>query len=80
MNKIVFEHYPTERSPADIRGALGGLDSVTLTVEGERRDGISLDDLVSQLRREKAAPDFKSTTMEEAVARVRALRDEWDDE
>jgi hypothetical protein len=79
MNKIVIEHYPVSKLPADIQQAVGDLHSVTLTLEGDQASTISADELVQQLRREKADPNFKGTTMEEAVARVRALRDEWDD-
>ncbi|MBI4923165.1 MAG: hypothetical protein HY834_15590 [Devosia nanyangense] len=80
MNKVVLEHYPAERLPDDIRRELGGAISVTVTVEEERPQGVSAAELVAMLKREKAKPGFKSVSIEEATARIRALRDEWDDE
>ena len=80
MNRIVIEHYPVEKLPEDIRRAVGPAESVTVTVEADRASGMSADELVALLRREKAKPGFRSVSMEEAVARIRALRDEWDDE
>ena len=79
MNKIVREHYPVDRLPKDLQGELGDARLVTVTIERERAP-IGKDDLVRQLREEKARmKPGEGVSMEEAVARVRTLRDEWDD-
>jgi hypothetical protein len=79
MNKIVIEHYPVSRLPEDIRAAVGGTGAVRVTVEQEGLKPQTAAEVVAQLRREKADPGFQGTTMAEAVARIRALRDEWED-
>lgn len=79
MNKIVLEHYPLSKLPADIQDAVGGDGSVRVTVEKEFLKPLSAEEVVARLRAEKSDPNFKGTTMEEAVARIRSLRDEWED-
>ena len=77
MNKIVLEHYPASRLPADLRGKFAPGASVTVTVEEEVRKPLSREALLELMR--KAQANAPGTTLEEAVARIRALRDEWDD-
>jgi hypothetical protein len=79
MNKIVVEHYPVERLPEDLRAGLHAAVSVKITVEAEDDGGMAVDDVVAAARRRLAARDGGGVSMEEAVARIRSLRDEWDD-
>ena len=76
MNKIVREHYPASELPEELRGQIAKDASVTVTVEEEARKPLGRDQLLELMRRARA--DAPGTTMEEAVARIRALRDEWE--
>jgi hypothetical protein len=85
MNKIVREHYPVERLPADLRAELPGQSSVTVTLEAETSAlrGVgearaSWNEMLKRIHQLHASGAIKPVTAEEAVARVRALRDEWD--
>lgn len=78
MNKIVLEHYPVSQLPRDIQAAVGDVDSVRLTVEEEPLKPLPHEEFMRQLRAARAKGG-EGTTMEEAVARIRALRNEWDD-
>lgn len=86
MNKIVREHYPVEKLPEDLRAEVEGLDTVTVTIDaepeqqaGESRPGkASWPALLERLRALRASGEIEPVTSEEAVARIRALRDEWD--
>jgi DNA invertase Pin-like site-specific DNA recombinase len=76
MNKIVREHYPAAQLPEELREGLPNDSVVRVTVELERR-GQSKDEMLKQLELvRRTLPRF--VTVEEAVARVRELRDEWD--
>jgi hypothetical protein len=88
MNKIVREHYPVENLPADLREGLteGSTVRVVVEVEGEFASGfatesrkpMSTEESFEMIRRyRKANPE--RVTSEEAVSRIRELRDEWDD-
>ena len=77
MNKIVHEHIPATALPESLREGIDANALVTVTVQQETpRRQRTLDDL-RQLA-EKARQHAKGVTTEEAVARIRALRDEWD--
>ena len=83
MNKIVREHYPVENLPEDLRELVSS-DSVTIVLTEEiyaKPDPLSRQDAVALMRQMQidAAKKGTSVTSEEAVARIRALRDEWDD-
>lgn len=77
MNKVVREHYPVSQLPADLRSQFPEGASVTVTIEDEIRNPLSREQLMEMFR--KARKTAPGTTLEEAVARVRALRDEWED-
>ena len=78
MNKIVREHYPVERLPEDLQAELGLARTVTLVIEAEdspSRDAerkAAIEELLEL--RSKLKPSAN-----DSVARVRQLRDEWDD-
>ncbi len=80
MNKIVKEHYPASKLPVELREGIDPTGHVTVTVieeEGERRKPLSREKLRELI--EQAQMESKGGTIEDAVARVRTLRDEWDD-
>lgn len=77
MNKIVLEHYPASQLPVELRGNLSPEASVTVTIEEEPVRAKSREDILKLIRDAQARS--KGVTMEEAVARIRELRDEWDD-
>ena len=77
MNKIVLEHYPASKLPDDMRQGIAKDASVTVIIEEERRKPLNRSELLDMMRNAQAhAP---GTTLEEAVRRVRTLRDEWED-
>lgn len=84
MNKIVREHYPVEKLPEDLRAELVGQSTVTVTIEaGEQStampSGSSIVEVLAEAKRLREAGVIKSVTAEEAVNRIRTLRDEWED-
>jgi len=99
MNKLMFEHYPASKLPADLREGLDKGATVRIVIEEEPkqaqaqeagsfpgfqelpsivRQPMSIEDTLAAIKRIKAQ-DRPSVSSEEAVARVRVLRDEWDD-
>ncbi|WP_271199962.1 hypothetical protein [Methylopila turkensis] len=80
--KIIREDYPVERLPEDLREGLGDAARVKVTVERapslrdqKLANWTEIKALIEELHR---SPGFVPVTTEEAVARVRELRDEWD--
>ena len=84
MNKIVREHYPVEKLPEDLRRLVANSASVTIELTEERSPAVrpltqrEAIELMRQSQSEHAARGT-SVTAEEAVRRIRELRDEWDD-
>lgn len=84
MNKIVREHYPVERLPEDLRLLVGAAQSVKIEITEDTdmpRAPLTRDQAVALMResqREHAARGT-SVSSEQAVRRIRELRDEWDD-
>ena len=77
MNKIVREHYPVEQLPEDLRAELGLARTVKLVIETEAADSTdsaarkaAIAELLEHRRQLKPSAN-------DAVQRVRALRDEW---
>jgi hypothetical protein len=80
MNKIVKEHYPASKLPVELREGIDPRGHVTVTVveeDGSRKEPPTREELLELLQ--QARKDAKGVTLEEAVARIRELRDEWDD-
>lgn len=78
MNKVVREHYPVEKLPADLRAELGLARTVTVTIEAEERPAevaSSATEAIAALHRIRAAV---RETQSDSVERVSKLRDEWD--
>lgn len=78
MNKIVREHYPVEKLPADLRPQRGLARTATVTIilDDDAREQRDRQTAIAELRelrsRLKPSPS-------DSVERVRELRDEWDD-
>lgn len=89
MNKIVREHYPASRLPKELREGLDDHVRVTVIVEEQAKADTQFEmkdrKPLTALEAVEAIKRFKeqgrpSIDPDEAVARIRALRDEWDDE
>ena len=78
MNKIVHEHLRASELPERLRGGIDASATVTVTVQEEAQTQRPTRGYLRELL-EGARKDAPGITTEEAVARVRALRDEWDD-
>lgn len=89
MNKIVREHYPVENLPEDLRKLVSGVDHVRLVVtmddeefeDDDAPPAPSIEEALEIMRQMQrhTAERGESMTEEEAVRRIRELRDEWDD-
>lgn len=89
MNKIVRDHYPVASLPEDLREGFDPVGTVRVVIEVEERASrpdvpiaerkpMTGKDVVEAIRSYKAL-GRPSVTAEQAVARIRELRDEWDD-
>lgn len=78
MNKVVREHYPVSKLPDDLRRDLGSAENVRVTIEVSDRRTASLEELVARATQLRAEGKVTPVSTDDAVARVRALRDEWD--
>jgi len=76
MTKIVKDHYPAERLPDDLKADLPKGADVRITIE-VLPPKMSPEELLALLG--SIARDASPTSPNDAVARVRELRDEWDD-
>lgn len=74
MNKIVREHYPASKLPKELRE--GNEEGAAVTVQVEHRKPLSREEVLDFMSKVEAR-GYK-TSLEEAVSRVRELRDEWD--
>lgn len=71
MNKIVRENYPASKLPEDLREGLDLDATVRVVVQ-------SISPPIPHLSRFVGRFANRNVTPHEAVARIRALRDEWD--
>lgn len=76
MNKVVRENFPAAKLPAELRDGISLGASVRVTIEEEARKPLSREALLKSLQAARA--NAPGVTMEEAVARIRDLRDEWE--
>ncbi|NGP18349.1 hypothetical protein [Devosia aurantiaca] len=90
MNRIVRQHYPVEKLPEDLREHFPDAEAVTVSVLSEPaqpfihsgdKPRLSLDETFARLRsiQQRSMENGGGVTAEEAVRRVRELRDEWGD-
>jgi hypothetical protein len=77
MGRVELRHYPASKLPAELRGAFVEGDFVNVTVETDVNKPASREEVLKVLRRH--VPDGQGVSIEEAVRRIRELRDEWDD-
>jgi hypothetical protein len=79
MNKIVREHYPVEKLPVDLQAAIGAAQTVTVTIESEVQDPVrkSPSELFAEM--ESWRDRMPHRELSDAAARIRKLRDEWDE-
>ena len=74
--RVVVENYPAEKLPEEIRQNIEPSHKVRVIVEDEPEGHwAALRRRVEEYHRENPGSEV---TVEEAVARIRALRDEWD--
>ncbi|WP_127088751.1 hypothetical protein [Aquabacter cavernae] len=87
MNKVVREHYPVEKLPDDLREGFPAGAKVTVTLEDDAMSADLFKQQVDEILRNpkpmtlteaRALVGERGTTAEEAVQRIRSLRDEWD--
>ncbi len=79
MNKVILQHVPAAELPEKLRGAIPESALVTVTVQEEASTpGTSLKDVKRLLDEARRYTPSEPVSGEEAVARIRALRDEWD--
>lgn len=87
MNKIVREHYPVSQLPEDLRAQFPGVETVRLVIEeGAAREAENAplgrsegEDFWATLQQARASLK-EPRSLRDAVADMRALRDEWDEE
>jgi hypothetical protein len=80
MNKIVRENYPASKLPEELRPTASPTARVTVVIEAdEPSPPKSLSEVRHEIEEAKRLGKWPATTADEAVARVRALRDEWHD-
>ncbi|MBI2715223.1 MAG: hypothetical protein HYX37_12340 [Rhizobiales bacterium] len=77
MNKITREHYPASKLPEDLREGVdpGSTVTVTVTVEELKQSASRKKSLVDMLADARRLPPIG----DDPVARIRELRDEWED-
>ncbi len=75
MNKIVLDRYPVERLPEDMRAGLRHAEVVKVTLE-PLKGALSAQQWLEDIERRRAA---LRPTADDLDARLRHLRDEWDD-
>ena len=75
---IVLDDYPVANLPDDLRRQLGSAKSVRLTMEPKIGPQRSLSEILADVARLRAEGKIKPISPADAVARIRALRDEWD--
>ena len=78
MNKIVREHYPASRLPAELRQGIPESAQVQVTVVQEERPK-TREELLAMLDAVRASIKGEGVPADEPAARIRALRDEWDE-
>ena len=78
MGIVKKRHYAASKLPKDLRDGIPDGALVSVTVAEERRKPFSIEELKAQIERAKS-DHHEETTIEQAVERIRSLRDEWDD-
>ena len=87
MNKIVREHYPAEKLPEDLREPFAEDALVTVQIQQEvtslqlapPAEPMSAAEVAASIRTLHEGRSETGRSIEDIVAEVRALRDEWGD-
>ncbi len=89
MNRIVRDHYPVKKLPEDLQEGLPMDGIVRIVVEEDttaagaagaiNRKPLTAEEAIDGIKRFKSL-GLKSLKPNEAVERIRKLRDEWDSE
>jgi hypothetical protein len=77
MNRIIRNHVPARDLPENLRADIAPDALVTVTIEEERKP-LSMAELLSMLEGGAMSREREPISVDEAVRRVRALRDEWE--
>ena len=91
MNKIVRDHYPVDKLPEDLREGFTAHATVRIVLESVEPSAVRLPASLADEKPMSASEAtqfiqrFKAThhsdmSPEDAVERIRKLRDEWEDE
>jgi hypothetical protein len=76
LNKIVRDHYPVSRLPADLKAEVAGIEYVRLVIEdADSRAPLSRDVLLQLLEDARRGGPIG----DDPVERIRTLRNEWND-
>jgi hypothetical protein len=78
MNKIVREHYPVENLPLDLQAAVGHAGLVTVIIEPEKAIADTRDASAILAEMEDLRDRLPDNPPVDGAARIRKLRDEWD--
>jgi hypothetical protein len=84
MNKIIINHYPVAKLPRDMRQGLNSDAAVKIIIEQEQDapqiKRMTAAETIAMLDKKPSDKPPTEAEWDEAVSRVRALRDEWEDE
>jgi hypothetical protein len=81
MNRIVRDYYPAERLPDDLQKLIDPSRPIRIVIEQEDDQKLrkSPEELMAMIESYRATKANSGRSVEDAVAEIRALRDEWDD-
>ena len=74
MNRIIRDHYPAEKLPEDLQKLVDPSRPIRIVIEQDE-----VDQKLGPITRFAGTFGHYDVSSHEAVARIRALRDEWDD-
>jgi hypothetical protein len=78
MGRVELRHYPASKLPTELRGTFAEGDFVNVTVETDADKPLSREEVLKKMLHHPV-PAGKGVSIEEAVRRIRELRDEWED-
>jgi hypothetical protein len=80
MNRIVRDHYPASQLPDDLKAAIGTARTVRLVIEADDGQASVSSTSFSAWAEELRLRSLRlKPATDDPVARIRKLRDEWDD-